>query len=72
MSFPIRMPALREREGDVPLLARYFVQKLSRRMDERIDTIPTARMDALMSWPWPGNLRELREFPGALRNSHPG
>jgi formate hydrogenlyase transcriptional activator len=60
--FPIRMPPLREREGDIPLLVRYFVQKLSRRMDKRIDMIPTATMGALLSWHWPGNVRELENF----------
>jgi formate hydrogenlyase transcriptional activator len=69
--FPIRIPPLREREGDIALLVRYFVQKLSRRMDKRIDMIPTATMDALPSWHCPGNVR-VGEFHGVLRNSHRG
>jgi formate hydrogenlyase transcriptional activator len=60
--FPIRMPALREREGDIPLLVRYFVQKLARRMNKPIETIPTATMNALVGWKWPGNVRELENF----------
>jgi formate hydrogenlyase transcriptional activator len=60
--FPIRVPALRERRQDIPLLVRYFVQKLSRRMNQQINTIPSARMDALMNWDWPGNVRELENF----------
>jgi formate hydrogenlyase transcriptional activator len=60
--FPIRLPALRERIGDVPLLIRYFVQKLSRRMDKNIETIPNATMAALSRWKWPGNVRELENF----------
>jgi formate hydrogenlyase transcriptional activator len=60
--FPIRLPALRERANDIPLLVRYFVQKFSRRMNKRIETIPTEAMRALQSWSWPGNIRELENF----------
>jgi formate hydrogenlyase transcriptional activator len=60
--FPIRIPPLRQRTGDIPLLVRHFVQKLSRRMDKRIETIPTGAMDALVRWHWPGNVRELENF----------
>lgn len=60
--FPIQLPSLRERRQDIPLLVRYFVQRLSRRMNKVIDNIPTATMDALMSWDWPGNIRELENF----------
>ena len=60
--FPIRMPSLRERRSDIPLLVRHFLQKLARRMDKQIDTIPNETMDALMSWHWPGNVRELENF----------
>ena len=60
--FPIAVPALREREKDIPLLVRYFVQKYARRMDKHIETIPTEVMDALMKWHWPGNVRELENF----------
>jgi transcriptional regulator with GAF, ATPase, and Fis domain len=60
--FPIFMPPLRERPGDIPLLVPYFVQKLARRMDKHIDTIPTATMNALERWHWPGNVRELENF----------
>jgi formate hydrogenlyase transcriptional activator len=60
--FPIRMPPLREREGDIPVLVRYFVQKISQRMDKKIYTIPNAVNDALVKWRWPGNVRELENF----------
>lgn len=60
--FPIRMPPLRERRSDIPLLVRYFAQKLAKRMDKTIDTIPNATMDALTNWHWPGNVRELENF----------
>jgi len=57
--FPISMPALRERSGDIPLLARYFVDKYARRMQRRIEWIPEETMAALARYPWPGNVREL-------------
>jgi len=60
--FPIRMPALRERRSDIPLLVRHFVKKMARRMDKRIDTIPSSTMEALVNWNWPGNIRELENL----------
>ena len=60
--FPIRVPPLRERAKDIPLLVRYFVQKISRRMNRRIETIPTETMRVLTNWHWPGNVRELENF----------
>lgn len=60
--FPVRMPPLRERGRDVPLLVRYFVQKFAKRMNKRIETIPTEAMQALQTWFWPGNVRELENF----------
>ncbi len=60
--FPIRMPPLRERESDVPLLVRYFVQKYARRMNKQIETVPVETMVALSNWKWPGNVRELENF----------
>ncbi len=60
--FPIRMPALRERGKDIPLLVRYFVQKFARRMNRQIETVPTETMNALTGWEWPGNVRELENF----------
>ncbi len=58
--FPIRVPALRERQEDVPLLVRHFVQEFSRRNNRAIDTIPSEAMEALIRYPWPGNIRELQ------------
>jgi formate hydrogenlyase transcriptional activator len=60
--FPIRMPALRERREDIPLLVRYFVRKFAQAMDRSIETIPTETMQALINWHWPGNVRELENF----------
>jgi formate hydrogenlyase transcriptional activator len=60
--FPIRIPPLRERPGDIPLLVRYFTQKYSRRMQKQIESIPAAALRKLSGWHWPGNIRELENF----------
>ena len=60
--FPIRIPPLRERREDIPVLARYFAQKFAQQMQKRIETIPAATMRALTEWDWPGNVRELANF----------
>ena len=60
--FPIRVPSLRERREDIPLLIRHFVHKFARRMDRYIETIPKETMKALMQWDWPGNVRELENL----------
>jgi len=58
--FPIRLPALRERKEDIPLLVRHFVQHFSRRLKKNVDSIPAATMTALSEYHWPGNIRELQ------------
>jgi formate hydrogenlyase transcriptional activator len=58
--FPVQVPPLRERQGDIPLLVRHFTQQFSRRMKKVIETIPSAAMDALCRYHWPGNIRELQ------------
>jgi formate hydrogenlyase transcriptional activator len=58
--FPIRVPSLRERAGDIPLLVRHFVQQFSRRMGRTIDSVPADTMNALVEYHWPGNIRELQ------------
>jgi len=60
--FPIRIPPLRERLEDVPLLVRYFTQKHGRHMQKQIESIPAAALRMLSSWHWPGNIRELENF----------
>ncbi|MBH0177780.1 MAG: sigma 54-interacting transcriptional regulator [Nitrospira sp.] len=60
--FPIMSPSLQDRAGDIPLLVRYFTQQLARRMEKRIERIPSDAMDALCRYPWPGNVRELENF----------
>jgi formate hydrogenlyase transcriptional activator len=58
--FPVQVPPLRERQADIPLLVRHFAQQFSRRMKKVMDTIPSAAMDALCRYDWPGNIRELQ------------
>jgi len=58
--FPVDVPPLREREGDIPLLVKHFAQQFSRRMNKVIETIPSATIDALCRYHWPGNIRELQ------------
>ena len=60
--FPIRVPPLRERPGDIPMLVRYFVQKFARRMGKNIESIPTEIIREFEQWHWPGNVRELENF----------
>jgi formate hydrogenlyase transcriptional activator len=57
--FPIVLPPLRERPGDIPRLVRHMAQKFARRMGRRIETISAEVMDALVRYGWPGNVREL-------------
>ena len=58
--FPLVLPPLRERRDDIPPLVRHFTQRFARRMGRRIETIPSAVMEALVRYPWPGNIRELQ------------
>jgi formate hydrogenlyase transcriptional activator len=58
--FPIRVPPLRERVDDIPLLVRHFVTQFSERNNRIIDTIPPETMEALIRYHWPGNIRELQ------------
>jgi formate hydrogenlyase transcriptional activator len=60
--FPIVNPPLRERRGDIGALVRYFAQKFARRMNKRIESIPSEAMAALSGYGWPGNIRELENL----------
>jgi formate hydrogenlyase transcriptional activator len=60
--FPIHVPALRQRTEDIPKLVRHFVEFYARRMNKRIDEIPSEAMEALVRYRWPGNVRELQNF----------
>jgi DNA-binding NtrC family response regulator len=56
---PLRLPALRERREDIPLLVEHFLQRHNARLQKDIREIPAATMERLMGWSWPGNIREL-------------
>ena len=58
--FPIRVPPLRERAEDIPLLVWTFLEEFNSRMGKKITHVPRKTMDALQRLPWPGNVRELR------------
>jgi formate hydrogenlyase transcriptional activator len=60
--FPINVPPLRQRTEDIPKLVWHFTEIYARRMNKRIDTIPSETMDALLRYRWPGNVRELQNF----------
>jgi formate hydrogenlyase transcriptional activator len=60
--FPVHVPPLRERQEDIPLLVRHFVQQFARRMSKTIDTIPSETMNVLVRYQWPGNIRELQNL----------
>jgi formate hydrogenlyase transcriptional activator len=60
--FPVLVPPLRGRREDIPVLVNHFVQKYTRRMNKRIDTIPATAMKAMSEYHWPGNVRELENF----------
>ncbi len=60
--FPLLMPPLRDRHEDIPQLVRYLAQKYARRMNKRIESIPSETLDALTRYHWPGNVRELENL----------
>jgi formate hydrogenlyase transcriptional activator len=60
--FPIPLPPLRERRGDIPALVEHFVEIYARRMGKQIEHIPPETMSAIMAFQWPGNIRELQNF----------
>jgi two-component system response regulator AtoC len=56
---PIRLPALRERTSDIPLLVEHFLVKFNERLRKKVEGVDREAMDLLVSYPWPGNIREL-------------
>jgi formate hydrogenlyase transcriptional activator len=60
--FPINVPALRQRSEDIPKLVWHFTAFYARRMNKKIDEIPSETTDALVRYRWPGNVRELQNF----------
>jgi len=60
--FPIKIPPLRERKDDIPLLVKYFTKKYSDLQHKKIETIPSKIMENLQDYDWPGNIRELENI----------
>ncbi len=60
--FPVRIPPLRERRDDIPMLVRYFTQRHSRLLNRQIESIASETMEALVRYDWPGNVRELENL----------
>src|SRR5439155_512695 len=58
--FPLRVPPLRERASDIPQLAMFFLSRFAKRFGRQVATIASETMDRLVSYPWPGNIRELQ------------
>jgi DNA-binding NtrC family response regulator len=58
--FPLKVPSLRDRREDIPLLTRFFIQKHAQRMGRKIERIPPHTLEMLSEYDWPGNIRELQ------------
>jgi nitrogen regulation protein NR(I) len=56
---PIRLPALRERTSDIPLLVEHFLVKFNERLKKKVESASRDALDLLVQYPWPGNIREL-------------
>lgn len=69
---PIEMPALRERDGDVLMLARHFLDQFAGEMDKRFEACTAEAEQRLLSYAWPGNVRELQNAMHNLAVLHPG
>jgi len=60
--FPIRIPPLRQRKQDIPILVQHFTERYSKTLNRKITEIPEEVMEALVEYEWPGNIRELQNF----------
>jgi len=60
--FPVELPPLRERSGDIPLLVRFFVEKYAVQVDRHVERIAPETLDRLVAYRWPGNVRELQNL----------
>jgi formate hydrogenlyase transcriptional activator len=58
--FPIEVPPLRERKSDIQLLVNFFIAKFAKKLNKQIQGVSKETIDRLMSYPWPGNIRELQ------------
>ena len=59
---PIELPPLRQRQGDIPLLANFFLDKFNRKLNQKIKGITQEAMAILETYHWPGNIRELENL----------
>jgi formate hydrogenlyase transcriptional activator len=71
--FPISLPPLRDRPEDIPALVRNFVAKYAELMNKVVEDIPSATMEAMVAYDWPGNIRQLQNFieRGVIVSSSP-
>jgi transcriptional regulator with GAF, ATPase, and Fis domain len=60
--FPVAVPSLRDRQGDVALIAGHYARQYAAKLGKRIRGVSPAAMDALVAYPWPGNVRELQNL----------
>jgi PAS domain S-box-containing protein len=60
--FPIKAPSLRERKEDIPFLVNHFIKKYCKKIGRKIEIIPQKVMDGLLTYDWPGNIRELENI----------
>jgi formate hydrogenlyase transcriptional activator len=60
--FPIRVPPLRDRREDIPLLIDHFINRFSRRMNKEVDRVEERTLEMLLNYDWPGNVRELENI----------
>jgi transcriptional regulator with PAS, ATPase and Fis domain len=58
--FPIEVPPLRERKGDILLLVEYFIHRYAKKAGKSFQTVNKKSLDLLQSYSWPGNIRELQ------------
>jgi PAS domain S-box-containing protein len=66
---PLKLPALRQRKDDVPILVDYFNRRLSKRLNKKPYTITDHDLKAFMAYDWPGNIRELENFMELIINT---
>ncbi|WP_044289435.1 helix-turn-helix domain-containing protein, partial [Clostridioides difficile] len=59
---PIKLPSLRERKEDIPLIIKHMVKEYSKKLDKNVIDIDSRVVDAMMEYKWPGNIRELQNI----------
>jgi len=58
--FPLKIPPLRDRRADIPLLVMFYLMRFGRKLGKKVDSVAQETMDRLTNYPWPGNVRELQ------------